>query len=310
MARTSGRARITAVAVRRGALAALRLVVAGALVAASAHDAAAGFDAGRLWRISRPGVPDSYVLGTIHVADPRVSAIAPPVAEALAKTRSLAMEIVPGPVFADELDGLETLENGARLKPLIGSDAYARLRVELMIQGLKEETIERLKPWAALLRITRPEAASGVRSLDENLFVAARARRMRVYSLEAAEEQAASFDTIPVDTQVALLDRALSRRDSPLAVSEPAIDAWLRGDLRGLDRLPAKAGEREPAMRVHYERLVRHIIRDRTALLHHRLFMPLRSGGVFVAIGASHLPGNDGLLAMLSRDGYRITRVW
>ena len=310
MARTSGRARMTAVASRRGTLAALRLVVAGALAAAGAHDAVAGFDAGRLWRISRPGVPDSYVLGTIHVADPRVSAIAPPVADALAKTRSLAMEIVPGPVFADELDGLETLENGARLEPLVGPDAYARLRVELMIQGLKEETIERLKPWAALLRITRPEAASDARSLDENLFVAARTRRMRVYSLEAAEEQAASFDTIPVDTQVALLDRALSRRDSPLAVTEPAIDAWLRGDLRGLARLPAKAAEREPSMRVHYERLVRHIIRDRTALLHHRLFMPLRSGGVFVAIGASHLQGSEGLLAMLLRDGYRVTRVW
>jgi len=44
--------------------------------------------------------------------------------------------------------------------------------------------------------------------------------------------------------------------------------------------------------------------------MHHRLFLPLRRGQVFVAIGASHLHGDRGLLAMLRRDGYRVTRIW
>lgn len=284
-------------------------VAALALVAAT--DVLAAYDAGRLWRVSRPGVPDSYVLGTIHVADDRVSALAPPVADALAKTRSLAMEIVPGPMIAESLDGLETLEGGATLASLVGPATYARVRVALMLQGLDDPSIERLKPWAALLRITRAvPPAPGVRSLDENLFVAARVRKMNVWSLEAAEEQAASFDTIPLDTQVALLAHAAARRESPLAVSEPAIQAWMRGDLAALAQLPSRAADRDPAMRVHYERLAKHIVHDRTTLLHHRLFLPLRSGRVFVAVGASHLHGDDGLLAMLARDGYRITRVW
>ncbi len=292
---------------RRTSLVAAALL--GATISATGQ-ASATVDDGRLWRVSRAGTPDSYVLGTIHVADERVAQIAPRVADALARTRTLAMEIVPGQAFADELDGLETLSGGARLEPLIGPAAYARLRVELMVQGLRDDTIERLKPWAAMLRITRADRQPDARSLDENLFAAARARRMHVWSLEAAEEQAASFDTVPVDSQVALLTHVLARRDSPLAATEPAIAAWLRGDLRAIARLPAKAADRFPAMRVHYTRLVEHIIHDRTTLLHHRLFMPLRSGRVFVAVGASHLPGDDGLLAMLRRDGYRVTRVW
>ena len=283
------------------------------LLAAAAADsagAASPFDEGRLWRISRPGIADSYVLGTIHIADDRVARVAPPVADALAQTRSLALEVVPGPVLADDLDGLETLGDGARLEPLIGAAAYARLRDELLGQGMREEAIERLKPWAAMLRITRQTPVQGVRSLDENLFVAARTRRMNVWSLEAAEEQAASFDSVPLDSQVALLTHALSRRDLPLAESESAIATWLRGDLRALAQLPDRAGQRFPDMRVHYTRLVKHIIHDRTALLHHRLFLPLRSGRVFVAVGAAHLQGGLGLLAMLRRDGYRVTRVW
>ena len=298
----------TRTAARRGpALVAAALLGAGI---SAAVQASAAFDDGRLWRISRSGTPDSYVLGTIHVADERVARIPPRVVDALARTRTLAMEIVPGEMFADELDGLETLSDGARLEPLIGSAAYARLRVELMVQGLRDDTIERLKPWAAMLRVTRADRKSAARTLDENLFVAARARRMHVWSLEAAEEQAASFDAVPVDSQVALLTHVLARGDAPLTETEPAIAAWLQGDLRALARLPAKAADRYPAMRVHYTRLVKHIIHDRTTLLHHRLFMPLRSGRVFVAVGASHLPGDEGLLAMLRRDGYRVTRVW
>jgi uncharacterized protein YbaP (TraB family) len=38
--------------------------------------------------------------------------------------------------------------------------------------------------------------------------------------------------------------------------------------------------------------------------------VPLRGGRVFVAIGAMHLPGHAGLLAMLKRDGYRVTAMW
>ena len=292
---------------RRPAFASAWLLVAAL---APAMQALAAFDDGRLWRISRPGIPDSYVRGTIHVAGERVAHIAPPVADALARTRTLAMEIVPGPMLADELDGLETLSDGVRLETLVGPAAYARLRVALMVQGLRDDTIEHLKPWAAMLRITRADPDPGVRSLEENLFVAARSRRMHVWSVEAAEEQAASFDTVPVDTQVALLAHALARRDSPLGVTEAAITAWLRGDLRTLAHLPAREGGRYPAMRIHCARLVNHIILDRTTLLHHRLFLPLRSGRVFVAVGASHLQGGSGLLAMLRRDGYRVTRVW
>jgi uncharacterized protein YbaP (TraB family) len=60
----------------------------------------------------------------------------------------------------------------------------------------------------------------------------------------------------------------------------------------------------------HYAALRRHIIEGRTALIHHRLFMPMRAGGVLVAVGALHLYGDAGLLKMLAEDGYRVTRVW
>jgi uncharacterized protein YbaP (TraB family) len=40
------------------------------------------------------------------------------------------------------------------------------------------------------------------------------------------------------------------------------------------------------------------------------LIVPLRGGRVFVAVGALHLYGDKGLLAMIARDKYRVTRLF
>ena len=286
-------------------------VLAAMLLLATGYPAAAKgpFDSGRLWRISKTGIADSFVLGTIHVADPRVAVIAKPIASALAQSRILAVELVPEAGDARTFE-LEELEDGKRLEPLIGAQAFGRLRDELAAQGVPAPAIERLKPWAAMLKIARSAPGTEQKTLDQQLFVAARVRRLQVLPLELLEEQIAAFDTIPLQTQVALLNHALEHRDALAANVEATIAAWLSGDLAALARTSDRAYEQFPGMAYHYGRLIRHIIHDRTALMHHRLFMPLRNGRVFVAIGALHLYGDEGLLALLRDDGFRVSKIW
>jgi uncharacterized protein YbaP (TraB family) len=287
----------------------LVLAFAASLLAALAAADETPFSQGLLWRISRPGIEDSFVLGTIHIADPRVSGIAPPVHEALARAHTLAMEPVAETVDSRLLE-LEEFDDGRRLEPLIGAEAFTHLRAEFAAQGLPERVIERLKPWAAMMKVARSAPNGAQRSLDEQLLRAARARRLRVVSLELIEEQIASFDAVPLDSQVAMLLHALTQREALTATVEPTIAAWLRGDLAGLARLSDGLAAQFPAMAPHYEQFTRHLIHNRTVLLHHRLAQPLRGGRVFVAVGALHLPGEKGLLALLARDGYGVSRIW
>ncbi len=283
-------------------------VVALALVAAplAAHTPPP-FTEGLLWRIAKRGVPDSYAFGTLHVADPRVG-IAPPVADALARSRTLALELVVG-VADERVFELEQLPDGRRLAPLLGQAAYVQVRTELAAQDVPERVIERMKPWAAMIKVARAAPRGGGTSLDEQLFAAARARGLKIEPLELVDEQIAAFDTVPLETQVAILKHALADRPALEAGIERTLEAWLRGDLAQLARLNAGSHDRFSDLGRHYAVLTKHLIHDRNLLMHHRLTMPLRAGRVFVAVGALHLHGEKGLLALIARDGYRVTRV-
>ena len=264
------------------------------------------FVEGLLWRISKSGIPDSYAFGTIHVADPRVG-IARPVADALNRSRTLALELVDGAVDGRVFE-FEQLPDGRRLQTLIGDAAFVQVRTELAAQDVPQDIIERMKPWAAMMKVARASPRTDELSLDQQLLATARLRIMKIVPLESVDEQIAAFDAVPLDTQVALLKHVLTDRPALEAGIEKTIQAWLSGDLARLVQLNAGSQDRFSEMGRHYL-LTTHIIHDRNVLMHHRLFMSLRAGRVFIAVGALHLHGERGLLALIARDSYRITRL-
>jgi uncharacterized protein YbaP (TraB family) len=287
-----------------------RAVLALALAALPAGGAADPFAHGLLWRLDKPGVPASWVFGTLHSNDPRVTALPVPVARAFARARTFAMEIFWSE-FEDAyfFDAMQ-FDDGQRLAPLVGDDAYARLREALSGAAPPEEALARTKPWGALLRIAAARSSGDAPTLDRSLFVAARERWMTMVGLESLDEQIAAFDSIPVETQIALLRHAIDHRPTLEALLEPTILAWLSRDIGELVRINRAAASGDPDLVRHYAVLTQQLVGNRSALMAHRLFLPLRHGGVFVAVGALHLYGAKGLLAQLRAQGCRLRRVY
>jgi len=270
----------------------------------------ARFSRGLLWRVSKPGIAASHVFGTIHIADPRVLLIPEPVMQALAQAKSYAMEIQINPAVEARFLEAVQFEDGRRLEPLIGAEAYAQVRTSLRLREVPEEVIARMKPWAALANLTVTPEDYAQHTLDQKLHALARARRLRSFGLESIEEQIAVFDGIPLDTQVALLKHGLAEREHFVGLIEPTIQAWLKRDLALLDAVHERTITRFPQMAEHYRVLTRHIVDNRSVVMAHRLYMPLREGRVFVAIGVDHLYGEKGVLRLLQKQGYRVTPVY
>ncbi len=290
---------------------ALRRAAGLAAVALAASNALADpFDHGLLWEVERPGALPSWVFGTLHSNDPRVTALPAPVALAFARARTFAMEIYLSEF--EEADFFEAMQfdDGRRLAPLVGDETYAQLRETLGVAAPPEEALARTKPWAAYLRVAQVRDAGSAPTLDRTLFVAARERRMTMIGLESLEEQVAALDAIPLDTQLALLRHALGHRAELEATVEPTIQAWRARDLVALARINRAVAGGDPELARHYATLTRALVEGRSVLMAYRLFLPLKRGGVFVAVGALHLYGAKGLLAQLRGQGYRLRRVY
>ena len=295
---------------RRAALACCVVAIACNVDAAVATQPETRFTKGLLWRVSKAGSAPSYVFGTIHLADPRVLDIPDPVSRALARSRRYYMESIQGVREAARLFEAGQFDDERRLEPLIGADAYAKVAAMLRERSVPDDVIARLKPWAVLTNLTvTPEDYEGV-TLDQKLLELAGARRLRVVGLEGIEEQIAVFDRIPLDTQVALLRHTLAHRDELAAMIEPTIQAWMNRDLEGIHRAGYRAAQRYPEVAEHYRVLHRRVVENRSIVMAHRLFMPLREGGNFVAVGANHLYGEEGMLALIEKQGYRVERVY
>jgi uncharacterized protein YbaP (TraB family) len=201
-------------------------------------------------------------------------------------------------------------EDGRRLEPLIGAASYAKVVAILREQQVPDDVIARLKPWAVLTNLNvTPEGYEKI-TLDQKLLLLAHDRNLRVLSLESAEEQISVFDGLPLDTQVELLRHTLDHRDELVAAIEPAIRAWLNRDLAGIHAAYYQAVERYPEVADHYRILHRRIVENRSIVMAHRLQLPLREGGAFVAVGAAHLYGEAGMLALIEKQGYRVERVY
>ena len=295
---------------RRAALACCVVAIACSVDAAVATQPETRFTKGLLWRVSKAGSAPSYVFGTIHLADPRVLDIPDPVSRALARSRRYYRESIQGVREAARLFEAGQFDDERRLEPLIGADAYAKVAAMLRERSVPDDVIARLKPWAVLTNLTvTPEDYEGV-TLDQKLLELAGARRLRVVGLEGIEEQIAVFDRIPLDTQVALLRHTLAHRDELAAMIEPTIQAWMNRDLEGIHRAGYRAAQRYPEVAEHYRVLHRRVVENRSIVMAHRLFMPLREGGNFVAVGANHLYGEEGMLALIEKQGYRVERVY
>ncbi len=292
----------------------LFMLIAGAIALPAAARAGAAsparFARGLLWRVVRPGIAASHVFGTIHLADPRVLDVPEPVMRALSRSRRYFMEIQHAAPERARFFEAAQFEDGRRLEPLIGAEAFAKLAAHLRERRVPEPVIDRIKPWAALANLTvTPEDYEGETS-DQKLLALARSLKLRIDALEGIEEQISVFEGIPMETQVALLKHALAHRDELSGLIEPTIQAWLRRDLAALDAVNERIGARYPDVAEHYRVLFQRVVRNRSIVMAHRLFVPLRRGRVFIAIGANHLYGEEGLLRLIEKQGYRIERVY
>lgn len=264
----------------------------------------------RIFRIEREGLPPSWLFGTYHSSDPEVLSLPPEVRDALVQSRSVAVELLP-----EEMGDLSALQalllpTGVRMAALVPDDLHERVIAAFAEVGIPASLADQFWPWAAALTLDYGkenllEAVEGAQILDDSVIEMSRKGGKTVVGLETADEQVELLREMSLECQIAYLETSVEAWEvGPGEERDLLLSLYLRGDHAGMFALfesyrPLLGNE-------CFAALEHALLTGRNRRMAARLAPMLEVGEVLVAVGALHLPGPEGLFALLRDEGWEI----
>lgn len=260
---------------------------------------APGDPAPALWEVTANDGQKAWLFGTIHALPDGARWHSEALDNAFDESDVLVVEI------ADLGDANAAAEAFARLAytPGLGpfrarQDRAFNARLDAKIGDNEAILAPDIEDWAAALQIASASAEDmGENGVDRALLAGGKP----VVGLESYAAQFGIFDALSAADQQALL-RAVIDDDS--TEDEAAMRAaWLTGDVEALSQLTVTGMLAEPGLRTAL------LERRNTAWAEQIAPMILAGREPFVAVGAAHMLGDDGLPALLEARGMRVRRI-
>lgn len=263
-----------------------------------------------LWRVTADGPAGaghtSYVLGTMHTAGTDVLDSLAGLDGALEHVAAVYVEVLSSDMaLTPEAMACAIAPSDSTLQRLLSPaalDSVCRYISSFGLDGPKlSGLLGRFKPAMldAFLEVRRAGASTDM-AMDIALQHRATAMGKDVRALETAEQQVRMLMGTPVAEQLEALMESVRAPEVAQAASDSLVAAYRCQDLEAIGRLLAR-GMRE----AYAERMVYARNRAWAAVL----VPEMRCRSVLVTVGAGHLVGPEGLLAMLRSAGFDVSPV-
>ncbi|MDO5606794.1 MAG: TraB/GumN family protein [Paracoccus sp. (in: a-proteobacteria)] len=285
---------------------------------------------GLFWRAEKDGAAMTLI-GTYHFDHPRHEAIAATFADDIARADALLVEV--GPEGYDRLQAemaanpaLIVAASGPTLPERLDAADWQALSGALAERGIPAVVAARMRPWyvSLLLGISpcmmRELAQGGDQlGLDWRLVRLANGNDVPIIALEPWDTAFRMFDGLTPEDEIDMIRYSLPAMHYGDDMTATLADAYADEDVWTIwefSHIEAYRNSDQSASEV--ERLtneVREVLMDRR---NRAWIAPLtaaadeaatRGKGVVAAFGALHLPGEDGVLRLLERDGWTIRRI-
>ncbi|MEO0543501.1 MAG: TraB/GumN family protein [Pseudomonadota bacterium] len=275
-----------------------------------------------LFKIEKDGIEPSWLFGTMHMTDPRIVQLSDKVQSAFDQADTLIIEsdevldMTKAQMALLARPDLQMFTGDARLTDFIDDEERAVLEEGLQQRGLQLALINRMQPWMVTGLVALPACEmqrkqAGELFLDLALADRAKAAGKTIAGLETIVEQLEAMASLPVEFHVQGLVETVKLGDAMDDVIETMIQLYLDENIAAvmptLETVAAKLGGTDDDE--GYAAFEEKIVVNRNHIMAERAQPHLEEGSVFLAVGALHLPGEEGVAQLLQDAGYTITPV-
>ncbi len=264
-----------------------------------------------LWEV-RSGENTVYLFGTIHVGKAGFYPLPASVESAFGKSDVVALEVNP----ADEQAAVSAAMAAMYTPP---DNIENHLDAELLAgvievcagYGIPFEQIRQIKPYLLMFMLTALEyqrlGYSPEQGLENHFARHAREQGKEIVALESMPAQMQILDSLSPGLQTAMLQIAVDEINSGEVESLVAemIMAWRTGNMDKLGEVLLAEERKLPAAMA--KEFHQRFLTERNVAMVQRIERMLLGGEkAFVAVGAMHMVGEDGIPAMLGANGYKV----
>lgn len=265
-----------------------------------------------LWEITGAGLETpSYLFGTIHMIGKKDFFLTDAMKASFAKTQRVAFEI-----DMEEMSDFSTImplmmktfmANGTTLKDLVSEEEYTMVKEHFQDMGLPMMLLDRIKPMflSAMTSgdmFNAEETPDAMVSYEMELMKMAQEQEKEIDGLETAEFQMSMFDSIPYDAQAKMLVESIKTNQSGDDQFKEMVEMYKNQDIH---RMQSMLKDEDEGI-ADYEDL---LLAGRN-----RNWIPIMAEMMaqqptFFAVGAGHLGGKAGVIALLRQKGYEVKPI-
>lgn len=251
------------------------------------------------FELTSPKGKTHFLFGTIHVDDNRVSNFHPTVYESIKSSNIFLME-------TDEIQNYEILQNENLIyKKYFDENQIDKIKDLAYFHTMPFERIMLMKPWLLAVIFNSPRPITPFNQ-DNLLKTKAADNLLIIQGLESVNEHFSTLDSFSIEDQIKMLDLVLARSENEKQIDyDLLVDAYLSNSPPLILKTDQKVTKNivSDSMWNHIENK---LLIERNKLFFERILEVEKDNKLFIAVGASHLSGENGLLNQFKSAGYKM----
>ncbi|MEP7452563.1 TraB/GumN family protein [Phyllobacterium sp. SB3] len=273
---------------------------------------------GLLWKIEKSGVKPSWLYGTMHLTDPRVLKLSDTAQAAYKTADTIVIEtdeiLDPKGIMKVMAESPELMmfTDGTTLEKVIPADKLDGVKAALSERGIPLSSVNKMQPWmlTSMLALPACEMArkkQGAAFLDIKLAQEAKDNGKQIAGLETIRDQLGAMASLPAKFHIDGVIEMLALGPQMTDLFETMTVLYTQGDVGMIFPLMRSVSPDGTANGQNYAEFEEKMVNARNRTMAERAEPIIAKGNAFIAVGALHLPGEQGLVSLLKKQNYTVT---